>query len=101
MANPYPSPTTIKNLTALAQYDNVVTEGWFGAGLVLVIFIVAFLSLKTYATHKALAAATVLTMIIAIIFFIIGLVSTQILLATIILMIVSVVWLWIADKQDT
>lgn len=60
MAN-FPYPNGTDSIIGLIQYDNTVTQGYFGLVVLIGFFLVAFLSLKEFETGKALAGASFLT----------------------------------------
>lgn len=96
----FPDPTNMTNMTDVLSYLNIVTMGWFGLVMLIVIFVVGLLSLKIYSTHKAVAASSFLTTIVAIFFKILNLISTQVLVGSIVLLIVAIIWLFVAESRE-
>jgi len=75
----YLEPSNITNVGEILPYLNVVMDNIFGVGLLVVFFFISFLSMKEYRTDRAFASAAFITMPIAILFFIMGLINTTIL----------------------
>lgn len=90
----YPYPTDVNNMTSLVTYTNVVTQGFWSLMVMITLGLVAFLVYKTnYSTARSFGAASVLVLIIAIFFRILGLIKGTILIAAVLLAAVGIVWL--------
>ena len=68
-------PLNNATITDLMVTANNYSEGWFGIGTLISIFVISFFALKVFATDKAFSAAAFLTAISAIFFRIMGLVD--------------------------
>lgn len=96
----YAYPENITNMTSVFVWANSVTSSWFAPVLMLIVWVVAFLSLKVYSTARALASSSFLMLLMAIFFRVIGLISNVILIASVVITIISIVWLWFEGKQE-
>ncbi len=96
----YEYPTNITNINDLFVYVNTITSGWAMTIFIFVIFCVAFFSLKVYSTARAFAGASFITLIATIFSRILGLVSDRILIASIVLVVVAMIWLFVENKVE-
>lgn len=90
MAAPYPNPN-VTGYVELLQYTNTVTNNLFGLGLLLMIFIVSFLSLKIYTTERAFATASFITAMSSYFLAILGLIATIIVVVPTIMALISII----------
>jgi hypothetical protein len=97
---PYAYPTNITNMTGAFVWANSVTSYWFAPVIMIIVWIVAFLSLKIYSTARALASASFLMMLVAIFFRVIGLIGNLVVIGAGVITAVSIIWLWFEGKQD-
>jgi len=74
----FPQPN-ITRPYELITYSNTVTDGMFGVIILLCLFIVIFMSLKTYKTSAAMGAACFITTLLAIMLRLMGALSDTIL----------------------
>jgi len=73
----YPLPYNITGFVSLTQYAQVVTEGWFGDLLLFTIFTVMFLLMKRADDFKTtFATAAIITLLFAVMLWILGVLST-------------------------
>ena len=90
----FSDPTNVTSMTELALWLNGATNDLFWTVMIFVIFFIAFISLKVnFPTGRALAAASFLTAIPAILFRVMGLTSDFITFIFIILTAISIVML--------
>ena len=68
--------------------------------MLFAVWIVAFIVLKDYGTHRAFASSSFFICLITIFLFTIGLVSNIVLIVSITMAIVGIIWIWVAEKQD-
>jgi len=98
----YDYPENVTGILSGFQYVNSITEGIFAASMILVVFVVAFLSIKFggFKSQQAFAAASFISMIMSIGFLVLGLVAPVVLIVSVILSIAGIVWLWFGDKVE-
>ena len=75
MAN-YASPS-IQNLTAIFEYANTITGSMFGVSIVLMTFIISFISMMRFQMEHALLSSMFITFVIATLLWAAGLVASQ------------------------
>jgi len=78
----YPTPA-VTDLIGIMQYAQTVTNGIFSPVVLVLIFIVSFLSLKRFETKTALPASLFITSLCALFFYLMGLAQDAILYASI------------------
>jgi len=96
----YSYPSNITKLVDLAVWTNSVTTGFFWPLILFGLFIILFMSFKQYPTERAFAASSFITMLIAIMLGIIGLVSAYIYVGTIILAAIALICLRSANNKE-
>jgi len=96
----YNYPTNITSLSDLAVWTNNVTGGIFWPMALFGFFCILFFSFKQYPTEKAFAASSFITMIIAIMLGIIGLVSPYVYVGTIILAAIGLIALRSSNNKE-
>lgn len=57
---------SVEGIGSWLQYTDSVTNGLLGWSIILMVFIISFLSMKNYPTSKALAASFFITTVLAI-----------------------------------
>lgn len=97
----YAYPTNVTNMTGMLLYTNSVTNGYWGLLTLVVVFFVAFISLKVYTAPRALGGACFITLISTILFRILGLVNNTVLVVVVLLNAVAAAWLWISESSGT
>ena len=95
----YPTNTT-STLVDLATWSNQVTNGIFWPLILFGLFVILFFSFKNFPTERAFATSSFITMIIAIMMGIIGLVSSYVWVLTIIVAAVSVIALRSSNNRE-
>jgi len=99
MANfPYPNES-IDSIIDLMKYDNDVTKGWFGIMILIMFWVIAFLSLKGFESKQAFAGASFFVMLMAVFFKIMGILSTRYFWFPILMVVLSVFWLVFSKEQ--
>ena len=98
----YDYPENVTGVLTAFEYVNDVTEGWFSTSAILVVFAIAFLSIKFggFKAQQAFAGASFIALIMAIGFLVLGLISPAILIICVILVVASIIWLWFGDKVE-
>jgi len=89
---PYP-PENMTGIIDFLQYTNSMTEGFLGAGFLIIIFMVSFLSTKNYSYERAFAFSSFLTMISAVLLRFMQLINDWTLALSVILLVFSVIML--------
>lgn len=102
-------PDVPSNVTGLADLiyhaSNLVNtnspiQGFFGLGILIAIAIVSFISVKLFSSDKALAFSGFLTLLCAILFRFMNLISDGIMYTFVIAFTAIVIWLWASRQQD-
>jgi len=97
----YDYPTNITGVLSTFQYANSITENMFAASMVFVLFVVAFLAMKTqYQAKVCFAGASFLALIVSIFFITLNLIAPIVLIVACVLTIGSIIWLWFGDKVE-
>lgn len=92
-----PQPYNLVNVTnstdmlGLFQATNQLTNNTFGVLILLMIWFVVFIRLKMYSSKPAMFAASFVTVLLAVMLFIMGMISQTILMMAIIILAVSFV----------
>ena len=81
--HPYPAAENVTNFNTLATYVNTVTGNGFFTLIVIGIWVIIFVALKSYETAKAGAAASFTTTVLATLFWAIGLISYRVIVAAV------------------
>ena len=89
----YPLPTNVTRIENLLSYTNGITDSFFGPIMLIVIFIISFVSMKYYRTNLAFAGASFVTTISSYLFFVLGLVSETTIMLTTLMLVIAVVYL--------
>jgi hypothetical protein len=65
---PFDDPTNVTGFVELLQYTNSITNEWFGNTVVIMVFTIAFLSLKQsgHATSDALTVSSFISAVLTI-----------------------------------
>lgn len=77
------SPCPVINVTSMSTYltyPNTVTGGMFGIALVIVIFVICFVSLRAYPPRQSFPASMFITTVLTALLRIIGVVGDPVLL---------------------
>jgi len=61
-------PTNATKMYQIFQYSNTVTNEWFGAVILIMLFVIIFITLKDYKTNRAFATASFITAVVAVLF---------------------------------
>jgi len=89
---PYP-PENMTGIMDFIDYTNSMTGGFLGAGFLIIIFFVSFLSTKSYSYERAFAFASFLSMISAILLRFLNLINDWILALSVISLVLSIIFL--------
>ena len=92
--------TNITSPTDLFNYANIVTNNWFGLMLIISIFIILFISFKSYETEKAFSATTFISTIIALLLSLMGILSPEYVIIMIVLTAISVILLFFRPERQ-
>lgn len=102
MAAPFPYPGD--NWTSaldLFTHANTITDGFLGTGILIVVSIISFISMKAFSTDKAVIYSAFLCFVLAILFRFLNLISDAVLYVVIILFGASMVWLYMVKDTAT
>jgi len=89
---PYP-PENMTGILGFLEYTNSLTNGFLGFGFLIIVFLVSFLSAKTYSYDRAFGFASFLTLISAILMRFLKLINDGILALSVILLVFSIILL--------
>lgn len=92
----YEYPSGVNNTVDLLLWMNNVVD-WFGLGLLIMIFSIAFLSTLRYGGKRAFAVASWLSLITCFLMFPLGIISLREVIFAIVGVSVSVIWLWLSS----
>ena len=96
----YQYPSNVTTFAGYGVWANSVTEGYFGLGILLMIFFVSFISLimlRGIEPKRAFAGGSFFTMVLAIVFRVMNILSDTFMFACIILCAVSLFWIIFTD----
>ena len=95
----YQNASNVTNSQEIISYANVVSEGWFGVGILASLFVILSITMFMNGREKeGLATAGFITTLIAIMMWIIKLIPNLVLLITIIIFFVLVLALYLGDR---
>lgn len=98
MAFAYPS--NITKMADIAVYCNSVTSGFFWPLILFGLFCILFFSFLGYGANRAFSGSSFITMIIAIMMGVIGLVSAYVWVGTIILAAIALICMRSANNKE-
>lgn len=90
---PFPNETQVTGIYEFTEYANIVTDGIFIPLFVWMIFIVTFIASKNFETSKAFTLASFISMMIAIPFSVLNLVSPRFMYLYILMLGTGLVWI--------
>ncbi len=94
-------PTNMSGLGDLFRHANVLTEGFFGLGILIAVTLIAFISAKGYSADKAAGFAGFLGLIVAILLRFMEMISDGALYTTIVLFVGVIIWIYLTKEQET
>lgn len=89
----YPNSTDVSSIVNLLGYNNDVTGGWFGLVILIMVFVISVLSLKTFEMNKAVTAAAFFTAIVGLLFRLMGILADNYFWIPWIFVALGVIWL--------
>lgn len=92
----YSYPENVTTLLDLFKWADTSTSGAFAIGILLVVFVISYMSMKKYVGSKAFLGAGTITLILSIVMMGTGLVSN---LVPIALAVLVVAVLWVVRRQ--
>lgn len=98
MTYPNPSEQNITTLFDLVKYANNVTNNYLGIGIVILTFIISFISMKVWPTAKAFAASMFITAILTVFLRILGLVGDWIMIIVLLGLCGSIIALYLSEN---
>lgn len=88
------APTNLTSALDIMLYANTETQGWFGTLILVMIFVVVFMGMKSrFTTSRCMAGACFLTAICAVLLRVLGLINEFPFLVSILMLILSVIYL--------
>jgi hypothetical protein len=101
MADLFPMPdSNMTGMMSLIQHTNIITEGWFGAGILLAFAIISMISTKNFSTEKSFAFTSFLCFLVGLLFRFMDIINDTVFYITIIALAGSIVWLVISREQE-
>jgi hypothetical protein len=107
MSNPFPDvPSNVSGIFDLVNHaanlvnTNAPIGGLFGAGLLIVIATVSFISVKLFSSEKAFAFSGFITLLSAILLRFMNLIGDAVMYFVVIGFTAIVIWLWFSRQQD-
>lgn len=102
MVNAFAYPSS--NLTSIEQllpFVNTLTGGFFGVVVLLMIFVITFIAGKSFSTEKSLSFSGFLTLIIGIMFRMLGLINDGVLTFVVIGFVGIVIYMFFSRQQES
>lgn len=96
---PFVEPIDNSTITDLFVTANAYSENWLGISLLMIIFFILLIRMREFPLEKSFAAASFITMILAIFLRLLGLVNDLIMGASIILLVFSLFVLILVEKR--
>ena len=95
----YAAPN-ITQVTDIFIYADTVSNGVYGAGILMALFIVVFSwTLRAGSTKNAFVAASTITVITSILFRYLSIINGMTLTIFLVIAFVSYIWLWTTEKE--
>lgn len=101
MSQPFPMPENMTSVLDLFSHANVLTDGFLGTGILIVVAIIAFITTKAFSTDKALGFAGFLSLLVAILLRFMSLINDTVLYITIIAFVGVLIWIYSMREQET
>ena len=102
MALPFAYPSgNVTSITNLLPYLNSVTTGYFGVGILLCVFLITFVTGKSFSAEKALSFSGFLTMIVAVLLRMMSLITDGVLTFVVIMFCAITLWMWMQRQQES
>jgi len=100
MATQLPTNETIESMTDLFGYINDASDGLFFSGMLLSIFVILFIMLKSgYSSGKAFLGTSFIVMIMAILLSTLGLLTPMYMYMTILMVAIGAVWSYLDGTE--
>jgi len=88
----YP-PENMTGIIGFLQYVNSMTGGFLGLGFLIIIFMVSFLSTKSFTYERAFGFSAFLTMVSAVLLRFMSLINDTILAIFVVILVVAIIFL--------
>ena len=95
-----PTNETSEGILSLFQYVQTVSNGMFFILILFALFVITFIALKNYTSSRAFTGATFLNMILSVIMGTLGLIDTQWIYLSIVLVAIAAVWLHFDNSSN-
>jgi len=99
MTTPLP-PQNLSGMIDLVSYANVLVEGWFGTGILIVLAVISLISTKNFSTEKSFAFTSFLCFLVALLFRFMNIISDSVFYICVIALVGSAVWLVVNREQE-
>jgi len=93
-------PENMTGMVSLVSYANVLTEGWFGTGILIVLAVITLIATKNFSTEKSFAFASFLCFLVSLLFRFMNIISDGVFYICVIALAGSVVWLVVNREQE-
>jgi len=93
-------PSNMSGVMSLVSHANVVTEGWFGTGILIVLAVITIIATKNYSTEKSFAFASFLCFLVSLLFRFMDIINDTVFYICIIALAGSIIWLVINREQE-
>jgi len=93
-------PSNITGMVDLISHANVITEGWFGTGILIVLAVITIIATKNFSTEKSFAFASFLCFLVALLFRFMNIISDGVFYICVIALAGSIVWLVVNREQE-
>jgi len=99
MTTPLP-PQNLSGMIDLVSYANVLVEGWFGTGILIVLAVISLISTKNFSTEKSFAFTSFLCFLVPLLFRFMNIISDSVFYICVIALVGSAVWLVVNREQE-
>jgi predicted cation transporter len=99
MAAPYDltNASNMSGIPDLFTTSNQLTGGMFGTVILVVLWVMVFMQLKNYSSKAAALAASFITTLVAVMLFLMSMISSQVLVVCVVLTAISFAINWSGD----
>jgi len=95
----YPSEN-ISGMFGLVQHVNNITSGTFGIVLLLIVFVLSFITTRSVSPSRSIGFSVFITFLSAILIRYMGLINDGILYIAIVLLVGCGIWIWYSKSED-
>jgi len=99
MTTPLP-PENMSGMMDLVSYSNVLVEGLFGTGILIVLAVISMIATKNFSTEKSFAFTSFLCFLVALLFRFMNIINDGVFYIVVLFLAGSIVWLVINREQE-